>query len=354
MQLKNLIHHNQHCYRFEYLSFIKSSVNSMSDGVFRKLQLKQNPSVLLYPASPLSGQALQGSAELLDNNTIFDSFVDATYIITMEENGRVNNIRAQLSKYIPTTNIYIVYNKGFKKCNKKLPEQLTHYDLIDANINIFLHSTKNKYENILILEDDFIFDKKILDRDIIIEIKNFFKENKNKSLCFNLGPIIYSVDYNTLFNSSNNIYKCNMCSNTQAVIFNKNIIKNILLYYYENKYNINNKQWDKFLNKYDVYFYKYPLSYQKLEDTENRKNWAINSNNKESLLYKIHNYILDKHISMFKLDTNPKYGFHLHYKTVYFFQYFIHYLIIFIVLSLIVYIIYYFLLKKNLFKNNNS
>ena len=31
-------------------------------GFFRKLQLKQNPSVLLYPASPLSGQALQGSA----------------------------------------------------------------------------------------------------------------------------------------------------------------------------------------------------------------------------------------------------------------------------------------------------
>ena len=45
------------------------------NGVFRKLRLKQNPSVLLYPASPLSGfveilearrdgsiQALQGSA----------------------------------------------------------------------------------------------------------------------------------------------------------------------------------------------------------------------------------------------------------------------------------------------------
>ena len=96
-----------------------------------------------------------------------------------------------------------------------------------------------------------------------------------------------------------------------------------------------------------MYFYKYPLSYQKLEDTENRKNWAINSNNKESLLYKIHNYIIDKHISIFKLDTNPRYGFNLYYKIVYFFQYFIHYLIIFIVLSLFAYIIYYFLLKKN-------
>ena len=176
MQLKNLMHHNQHCYRFEYLSFIKSSVNSMSD-------------------------------ELLDNNTIFDSFVYATYIITMEENGRVNNIRALLSKYIPTSNIYIVYNKGFKKCNKTLPQQITYYDLTDAYINIFIHSAEKKYNNILILEDDFIFDKKILNRNIINEIKNFFEENKNKIFCFNLGPLPF------LFNRNihNNIYRCNDC-----------------------------------------------------------------------------------------------------------------------------------------------
>ena len=35
-----------------------------SCGVFRKLKPRQNRSVLLYPASPLPGQALQGSAEL--------------------------------------------------------------------------------------------------------------------------------------------------------------------------------------------------------------------------------------------------------------------------------------------------
>ena len=42
----------------------KKEINNQSLGVFRKLQLKQNPSVMLYPASPLSGQALQGSAEI--------------------------------------------------------------------------------------------------------------------------------------------------------------------------------------------------------------------------------------------------------------------------------------------------
>ena len=223
MQLNNLMHHNKHCYKFEYLSFIKSSVNNMSD-------------------------------ELLDN-TIFDSFVDTTYIITMEENGRVNNIKEQLSKYIPTNNTYIVYNKGFKKCKKELPKQITRYDLVDAYINIFIHSMKKKYNNILILEDDFIFDdKKILDKNIINEIKNFFEERKNKIFCFNLGPLPF------LFNRNihDNIYKCNDCLGTHGIIYNKNIRKNILNYYYQNNKNINEEHWDKFLvSNYYCYFYKY-------------------------------------------------------------------------------------------------
>ena len=45
-------------------NFEKAIINY--NGVFRKLQHGENPSDFSHPASPLSGQALQGSAELLN------------------------------------------------------------------------------------------------------------------------------------------------------------------------------------------------------------------------------------------------------------------------------------------------
>lgn len=309
------MHHNKHCYRFENISLF---------------------------ASPIYNKSTKLIDNINSNNAIFDSFVDATYIITMEENGRFNNIRAQLSKYIPTSNIYIVYNKGFKKCNKKLPKQITRYDLVDAYINVLVHAIQNKYNNILILEDDFIFDKKILDKNIINEIKNFFEENKNKIFCFNLGPLPF------LFNRNihDNIYRCNDCLGAHGIIYNESIIKNILNHYYQNNKNIKEEHWDKFLvSNYDCYFYKYPLCYQKLEETENQLNWAFNDD-KNEVLYRVKSSITKWFISTFKLDTDPKNGFNLVYKLFFI----IHYLIIFIVLSLISYIIYYFFIKKKLIK----
>ena len=123
--------------------------------------------------------------KLLHNkkNGFMDNFVDATYIITMEENGRSDNIEQQLSMYTPTSKIYIAYNKGYKNCNKVLPKQITYYDLTDAYINIFDHSLKNNYNNILILEDDFMFYSKIKNKLILNQIKKFLHYfNKLKNL----------------------------------------------------------------------------------------------------------------------------------------------------------------------------
>ena len=87
-----------------------------------------------------------------------DDFVDCTYILHLENNGRFNNIMHQLSKNIPTKKIYIVYNKGFKKCNKILKIQNTTHNLVNFNLITINHSIRNNFNNILILEDDFIFD----------------------------------------------------------------------------------------------------------------------------------------------------------------------------------------------------
>ena len=80
---------------------------------------------------------------------ILDNFVDITYIITLEGNKRLENIYNQLSKIIPTKNIFIVHNKGYKKCHKKLFIYNSIYDIIDANMQILKHASNNNYNNIL-------------------------------------------------------------------------------------------------------------------------------------------------------------------------------------------------------------
>ena len=51
----------------------------------------------------------------LNNNNLLNNSVDATYVIHLENNGRLNSIKYQLTKYQPTKIVYIVFNKGFKK-----------------------------------------------------------------------------------------------------------------------------------------------------------------------------------------------------------------------------------------------
>ena len=56
--------------------------------------------------------------KIIFNDSIFENTIDATYIIHLENNKRLNHIINQLSIYQPTKIVYIVFNKGYKKCNK--------------------------------------------------------------------------------------------------------------------------------------------------------------------------------------------------------------------------------------------
>ena len=258
---------------------------------------------------------------------VFDNFVDVTYIITLEGSERIKNIHYQLLLYSPTKKIYIVHNKGYKKCKKDSYIDKPPLDLCDANLNILYHSKKNNFNNILILEDDFIFNNNINDINIINNIELFFYKNKDKKFVFNLGPIILLFYPN--LNIFNPIYKNISMNNSHAIIYNKNS-QNDLLYKFNNKKNIELFiHWDNLLNKlYDSYFYRSPLCYAVYPETENSKYW---SNNFCEYVRRLVNFY-----------ESPEPGFPI----IYTFSIIISYLIFIIIPIIIIFCIFMYIIKK--------
>ena len=69
--------------------------------------------------------------KIVYNDGIFKN-IDATYIITLEKGGRESNIKNQLKKYHPSNIVYILYNKGYKNCEKDSYINNTALDIIDS------------------------------------------------------------------------------------------------------------------------------------------------------------------------------------------------------------------------------
>jgi len=195
--------------------------------------------------------------------------IDATYILHLEGNNRLGHVEEQLTKYIPSKKIFIVYNKGFKKCTKDLSMQCSTYDMIDANLNIIDHSIANNYSNILILEDDFQFNSSILEDEHKKDIDDWLNKNNNSEFLYYLGslPIIKT------FNLSNH-NQLFLSIGTHALIISKNMKEKLLLH---KEYA---KDWDIYLNQFFLYKYTYhtPLCYQVFPETENQKNWGKTEN----------------------------------------------------------------------------
>ena len=62
----------------------------------------------------------------------YDNSIDITYVITLDNSYRYNNITNQLQKFQPTKNVFICINKGYKNCNKL---SYINYFLIQVIIN---------------------------------------------------------------------------------------------------------------------------------------------------------------------------------------------------------------------------
>ena len=192
-------------------------------------------------------------------------YIDATYVINLVGNGRLENVKKQIYEYKITHKNYILYNEGYKKCIKKLTEQLPRYDLIDAFYKIFEHANSKNYEHILILEDDFIINPKIRDPIARKEITNFLQKNKNIVDIYALGVLPnLTIPYykNTNYNLSS--------TGTHAMIYSKKFIKKTL-----NVDPLTLYDWDLYTSLYATNFmYNKPLCFQLFVETENAKNWG--------------------------------------------------------------------------------
>jgi len=197
---------------------------------------------------------------------LFDMSVDVTYIITMVNSKRINSVNEQLQKYKPTKNLYIVENKGFKKCKKILPEQKSNYDLIDCYLQIFKHAEKENYNNILILEDDFIFSNDL--KSHVKNVNEYIKNLKDGSFIYYLGCLPW-LKINSFFSRHSQLIAS---TGTQSCIYSKKARENILN---DDVYSM--FDWDLYLHfkilNITRYVYDKPLCYQTFPETENQSNW---------------------------------------------------------------------------------
>jgi hypothetical protein len=194
--------------------------------------------------------------------------VQATYIIHLEGNGRLPAIQEQLKKYHPTETVYILWNKGFKKCKKDLAIDKSPLDLVDAFMQCFKDANEKGYEHILILEDDFIFDEKILEPCHVRSIEAFLKSKEGDNYVYYLGtaPVL---QFSTFGHHNRSI----ISGGTHSVIYPKTFIKHVLTDI--NQYDI--VDWDFYTNLYCTqYKYYIPLCYQLFPKTDNQNNWGVN------------------------------------------------------------------------------
>lgn len=202
---------------------------------------------------------------------IFHKTIDATYVVHLEGNGRYDSVMKQLNEYHLTNDVYILHNKGFKKCDKTNTVVYPADDLVDAFLQIFKHANEKKYENVLILEDDFIFTNDVKNATHINNINNFLikKTVQNESFIYYIGCIPYlalpTID-------GNNTYFPIISSGTHSVIYSKKYRKEFVTDFDK----IQSKDWDVMHNVYSMnkYMYGQPLCYQLFVDTENKKTWG--------------------------------------------------------------------------------
>lgn len=201
---------------------------------------------------------------------LFDETVDATYIINLVENGRYDSVINQINEYKPTSEVYILLNQGFKKCNKTKNIVYPADDLNDAFLQIFRHANDKKYDNILILEDDFIFHKEIKNKKHINSINNFLKKKQDEDFIYYLGCLPFVM----LPNITNSKHLNNIKSlGTHSIIYSKKNRLNIMDNY--NDILFKHRDWDTNSNlQKKRYIYYKCLCYQLFPETENYKDWS--------------------------------------------------------------------------------
>lgn len=200
---------------------------------------------------------------------LFDDSIDCTYVILCcgTHPEREQQCMLQLNKYQPTKRVKLVYNQGFRRCRKELEKQSSEYDLRDALMFIFQDA--KKCNRILVLEDDFEVDDRILNKKDVDKI-NFFLRSTNPDVygLGNLG-IFYPTD---LFRWHQRSFLMFM---SHAIVYGSSYRRQKLLIYRQGRSLPRHVDlmWNESGHK--VYRHYKPLVYQKHDVTENMRNWPI-------------------------------------------------------------------------------
>ena len=190
---------------------------------------------------------------------ILDDSVDATYIIHLENNGRLAHVMQQLSVHTPTKRVFLVKNKGFRKSKK--PDFVTSpaLDLVDAFITVFKHA--HKFNNILVLEDDFMFSKWV----------DTHASNVNREVNQLSGEFIFLLGCIPCLQIPHTVDTFRVKSlGTHAIIYSKANRCHTLLVPQQSI-----KDWDWHNNaSFNRFAYHKPLCYQLFPETENARTWG--------------------------------------------------------------------------------
>jgi hypothetical protein len=240
-----------------------------------------------YMESDKDNETCYDFEKLEFSNALLD--IDATYIVHLENNGRLDSVKEQLNKFQPTKEVFILHNKGYKKCDKDEYIKTPPLDLVDAFLYIFKDAQQKNYKHILVLEDDFIFNDRIRDKTVRQNIMNFISNKNYDVYALGILPLMQKVyDNNT-----------NIClshgGGTHAMIYSRRCIDKVLQ---DNKRSI--EDWDRYIGKkFRKYMYNEPLCYQLFPETENQKHWGNNFG------VKTQKYIINK----LKLDVQVEPGY---------------------------------------------
>ena len=219
---------------------------------------------------------------------LLDNIIDAVYVIVLENSSRINNVYTQINNLkLCKTNI-IQLNKRYNEVyNKNLYKQTTYYHLLYNNIEIFKHANNNNYNNILVLEDDFIFTNSIKCNKTIKDLENFINTKIFNLIYLGNIPILYiPIKYD-------NFYYVILNGQAHSIIYSKNGRNIIINQYNKNKnikyltYEHHDIWYNGFIN--NRYFYYKSICYQVLENTENSISW-----NNASSQYVINIFSLNK------------------------------------------------------------
>lgn len=257
------------------------------------------------------------TAEEDEGPGLLDNVVDATYVIHLEGNGRLDSVMEQIALYRPSSRIFIVYNQGYKRCEKPNWIHNTATDLVHANYEIFKHAAQAHYGNILVLEDDFFFSDKILDPVVQDDLVQFIQGLDGSPFMYALGCIPYVM----IPCSTDGHHYYGIFVGMHSIIYSREYRDATI----HNKHSSNIFDWDVYNT--GAYMYYEPLCFQLFPVTENQKNWGY-----QNMFMRFIAYIGIYLMKSLQMDTKVD-GYYTYYRLAKFVPYVI--LLIFLILFLI-------------------